>query len=107
MNKDALEKAILLLTENQKKFNETIIQLLSLEIKPFYSKEEAALFLNLEPEYLYQLKHQGKIKAYKKEGQRKLYFKKEDLVNYIISSSQNQEDEDFENEIVNHWNKER
>lgn len=107
MNKEALEKAILLLTENQKKFNETIVQLLSLEIKPFYNKEEAALFLNLEPEYLYQLKYQGKIKAYKKEGQRKLYFKKEDLVNYIISSNQNQENEDFENEIVNHWNKER
>ena len=73
----ALESQMSTLVNSQKEFTSKALQMLALGTKNIYSKEEAALFLNLDPDYLYQLKHHGKLKAYKKKGQKKIYFRKE------------------------------
>ena len=87
-----LETQVSVLINSQKEFTSKALQLLALSAKTIYSKEEAGLFLNLDPDYLYQLKFHGKLKAYKKKGQKKIYFKKEDLENYLLKES---EEEDF------------
>lgn len=103
----SLEEKILQVSESQRKFTEKALLLLSLSVKDIYSKEEAAAFLNLSPQYLYQLHHHGKLKAIKKEGQKKIYFRKRDLENYLLSQSDIEENEDsyedFENEIIDNW----
>lgn len=103
----ALEKQIATLIETQTEFTSKALLILSLGVKSIYSKEEAALFFNLDPDYLYQLKHHNKIKAYKKKGQKKIYFKKEDLENYVLSDADGSEtgNDDFEEEIINKWKK--
>ena len=104
-----LESQLTTLINAQKEFTVKALQMLALGTKTIYSKEEAALFLNLDPAYLYQLKHHGKLKAYKKKGQKKIYFKKEDLESYLLNEAvQEIEDDgydDFEQEILNKWNK--
>ncbi len=106
-----LETQVSVLVNSQKEFTSKALQLLALSAKTIYSKEEAALFLNLDPDYLYQLKFHGKLKAYKKKGQKKIYFRKEDLEEYLISNStsedanNNHDYEDFEEEIIEKWKK--
>lgn len=107
-----LETQVSVLVNSQKEFTTKVLQLLALSAKTIYSKEEAALFLNLDPDYLYQLKFHGKLKAFKKKGQKKLYFRKEDLEAYLLSNStedenidENSDYDDFENEIVEKWKK--
>ena len=58
------------------------------------------------------MKFHGKLKAFKKKGQKKLYFRKEDLEAYLLSNStedenidENSDYDDFENEIVEKWKK--
>ena len=63
-----LETQVSVLINSQKEFTSKALQLLALSAKTIYSKEEAGLFLNLDPDYLYQLKFHGKLKAYKKKG---------------------------------------
>ena len=107
----ALESQMSTLVNSQKEFTSKALQMLALGTKKIYSKEEAALFLNLDPDYLYQLKHHGKLKAYKKKGQKKIYFRKEDLEEYLISNSTSEDVnnnhyyEDFEEEIIEKWKK--
>lgn len=104
-----LETQVSALVNSQKEFTAKALQLLALSAKTIYSKEEAALFLNLDPDYLYQLKFHGKLKAYKKKGQKKIYFRREDLEAYLISNSSEEEVTDdydeFEDEILNKWRK--
>ena len=106
-----LETQVSVLVNSQKEFTSKALQLLALSAKTIYSKEEAGLFLNLDPDYLYQLKFHGKLKAYKKKGQKKIYFRKEDLEEYLISNStsedanNNHDYEDFEEEIIEKWKK--
>ena len=106
-----LETQVSVLVNSQKEFTSKALQLLALSAKTIYSKEEAALFLNLDPDYLYQLKFHGKLKAYKKKGQKKIYFRKEDLEEYLISNSSSDDVEDsndyddFEGDILEKWKK--
>lgn len=106
-----LEIQVSVLVNSQKEFTSKALQLLALSAKTIYSKEEAALFLNLDPDYLYQLKFHGKLKAYKKKGQKKIYFRKEDLEEYLISNSSSDDVEDsndyddFEGDILEKWKK--
>lgn len=103
-----LEKQVSVLIDSQKEFTAKALQMLALGTKNIYSKEEAALFLNLDPNYLYQLKHHGKLKAYRKKGQKKIYFKKEDLENYLLGESieeSNDDYDEFEEEILKTWKK--
>ena len=105
-----LETQVSVLVNSQKEFTSKALQLLALSAKTIYSKEEAAMFLNLDPDYLYQLKFHGKLKAYKKKGQKKIYFRKEDLVEYLISNgttedANNNDYEEFEEEITEKWKK--
>lgn len=104
---DFLEQQVSFLTKMNIEFFDKALLLLSLSVKTIYSKEEAACFLNLDPDYLYQLKYHNKIKAYKKKGQKKIYFKKEDLENYILSDSDRSDKDysEFEEEITNKWKK--
>lgn len=104
----SLEEKVLRLSKSQKQFTERALMLLSLSVKDIYSKEEAAAFLNLSPQYLYQLHHHGKLKAIKKKGQKKIYFRKSDLEEYLSQSETDEHEEsydDFENEIVGNWQK--
>ena len=101
-----LETQVSVLVNSQKEFTSKALQLLALSAKTIYSKEEAGLFLNLDPDYLYQLKFHGKLKAYKKKGQKKIYFKKEDLENYLLKESEEEDFnkyEDFEGQILSKW----
>lgn len=105
----ALENQISTLVNSQREFTSKALQMLALGTKNIYSKEEAALFLNLDPDYLYQLKHHGKLKAYKKKGQKKIYFRKEDLEAYLlgdtIEESKDSNYDAFEQEILTRWKK--
>lgn len=103
---NSLEEQLISLVKAQTEFTSKALMILSLGVKNIYSKEEAALFLNLDPDYLYQLKFHNKIKAYKKKGQKKIYFKKEDLENYILSDDGDEANcIDFEKEIIDKWKK--
>ena len=105
----ALESQMSTLVNSQKEFTSKALQMLALGTKKIYSKEEAALFLNLDPDYLYQLKHHGKLKAYKKKGQKKIYFRKEDLEAYLLGDNveeiRNDDYDAFEQEILERWKK--
>ena len=105
----ALESQMSTLVNSQKEFTSKALQMLAPGPKKIFSKEEAALFLNLDPDYLYQLKHHGKLKAYKKKGQKKIYFRKEDLEAYLLGDNveeiQNDDYDAFEQEILERWKK--
>ena len=102
-----VEDRLLKLITLQENFNRQILNVLKLSTKKIYSVEEAALFLDLKPESLYQLRHHGKIKAQKKKGQKKIYFLKSDLEDYLLNEFHHEEVEfeAFENEILQKWNK--
>lgn len=106
---EALENQLSTLVIAQKEFTSKALQLLALGTKNIYSRDEAALFLNLDPDYLYQLKHHGKLKAYKKKGQKKIYFRKEDLEAYLVGDIIEEDKSDFydafEQEILERWKK--
>ena len=92
---DQLELIIQELVKKQDAFIEKALMKLSLNSKDIYSSEEAAEFLSIELKYIYQLTHQRKIRYSKKKGQKKIYFRKEDLLDYlngdIISTSEDLE----------------
>jgi excisionase family DNA binding protein len=53
----------------------------------FLDAEQAAKFLKIAKQTLYQLNSQGKLPSIKKEG--KLYFKKADLLDWLNSGKKN------------------
>lgn len=101
---DRLELIVQELVRKQDAFIEKALMKLSLNSKDIYSSEEAAEFLSIELKYIYQLTHQRKIRYSKKKGQKKIYFRKEDLLDYlngdIISTS-----EDLERANALSWKK--
>ena len=101
---DRLELIVQELVRKQDAFIEKALMKLSLNSKDVYSSEEAAEFLSIELKYIYQLTHQRKIRYSKKKGQKKIYFRKEDLLDYlngdIISTS-----EDLERANALSWKK--
>ena len=101
---DRLELIVQELVRKQDAFIEKALMKLSLNSKDIYSSEEAAEFLSIELKYIYQLTHQRKIRYSKKKGQKKIYFRKEDLLDYlngdIISTS-----EDLERANALSWEK--
>jgi excisionase family DNA binding protein len=101
---DRLELIIKELAKKQEAFIEKALIKLSLNSKEIYSSEEAAEFLSIDVKYIYQLTHQRRIRYSKKKGQKKIYFRKEDLLDYlngeIVSTT-----EDFENDNAALWNK--
>jgi len=101
---DQLELIIKELSKKQDAFIEKALIKLSLNSKEIYSSEEAAEFLSIDVKYIYQLTHQRKIRYSKKKGQKKIYFRKEDLLDYlngeIISTT-----EDLEKANSALWNK--
>jgi|SRR5690606_2342022 len=101
---DRLESIILELAKKQDDFISKALIKLSLNSKEIYSAVEAAEFLSIDVKYIYQLTHQRKIRYSKKQGQKKIYFRKEDLLDYlngeIISTT-----EDLEKANSALWNK--
>ncbi|MDX6180684.1 helix-turn-helix domain-containing protein [Flavobacterium sp. Fl-77] len=101
---DRLELIVMELVKKQDAFIKKALMKLSLNSKDVYSSEEAAEFLSIEVKYIYQLTHQRKIRDSKKKGQKKIYFRKADLLDYlngeIISTT-----EDLENTNAALWKK--
>ena len=101
---DRLELIVMELAKKQDAFIKKALMKLSLNSKDVYSSEEAAEFLSIEVKYIYQLTHQRKIRYSKKKGQKKIYFRKADLLDYlngeIISTT-----EDLENKNATLWKK--
>ncbi|MEZ0183749.1 helix-turn-helix domain-containing protein [Flavobacterium oncorhynchi] len=101
---DRLELIVMELAKKQDAFIKKALLKLSLNSKDVYSSEEAAEFLSIEVKYIYQLTHQRKIRYSKKKGQKKIYFRKADLLDYlngeIISTT-----EDLENTNATLWKK--
>lgn len=101
---DRLELIVMELAKKQDAFIKKALMKLSLNSKDVYSSEEAAEFLSIEVKYIYQLTHQRKIRYSKKKGQKKIYFRKADLLDYlngeIISTC-----EDLESENAALWKK--
>ncbi|MDN3675093.1 helix-turn-helix domain-containing protein [Flavobacterium branchiarum] len=101
---DRLELIVMELAKKQDAFIKKALMKLSLNSKDVYSSEEAAEFLSIEVKYIYQLTHQRKIRYSKKKGQKKIYFRKVDLLDYlngeIISTT-----EDLENTNATLWEK--
>ena len=101
---DRLELIVMELAKKQDAFIKKALMKLSLNSKDVYSSEEAAEFLSIEVKYIYQLTHQRKIRYSKKKGQKKIYFRKADLLDYlngeIISTT-----EDLENTNATLWEK--
>ncbi len=100
------EEKILLILQRQEVILSKILSSLQFPSKKFLSKEEAAQFLNVSPDYIYQLVHQRRIRPIKNKGQKKLYFLKEDLENYIMGSSSDDKNyQNFEEDIEREWKK--
>ncbi|WP_291091267.1 helix-turn-helix domain-containing protein [Empedobacter sp. UBA7494] len=103
---NSLELTILMMIEKQNNFFDQALSKISLNNKEFYSRDEAAQFLNLDPDYIYQLVHQGRLKKIDNPNNKKLYFHKSDLIEYITGKS-NSDSDTFEDEILGKWNKKR
>lgn len=75
------------------------IESLSLSTKEILTLEEAVTYLQVSKSYLYKLTFKKDIPFYKPSG-KLIYFKREDLVNWILNNKQmyNQE---VENDIFN------
>ncbi len=106
----SLENKVTEMAKSQENFVKKALLLMSLSVKDIYSKEEAAAFLNLSPDYLYQLNHYGKLKAIKRKGQKKIYFRKIDLENYLLNQTTSERSEKeayeaFEDDIKQAWKK--
>lgn len=101
---DRLELIVMELAKKQDAFIKKALMKLSLNSKDVYSSEEAAEFLSIEVKYIYQLTHQRKIRYSKKKGQKKIYFRKADLLDYlngeIVSTT-----EDLEKTNATLWEK--
>lgn len=100
---DFLESKLDLLFKDQEEFSKKILLKISLGTKRLYTKPEAAEFLGLAEDYLDQLTHKKKLKFLKRKGQKFKYFRKEDLEEYILGTSnenENDDFEDFENDIL-------
>ncbi|WP_177763078.1 helix-turn-helix domain-containing protein [Flavobacterium sp. I3-2] len=101
---DRLESIVQELSKKQDAFIEKALMKLSLNSKDIYSSEEAAEFLSIEVKYIYQLTHQRKIRYSKKKGQKKIYFRKEDLLDYLNGEIMSTT-EDLENAHASVWKK--
>ncbi len=100
---DTIESKFDLLSVEQDNFFQKALLKLSLSTKRLLTKPEAAEFLGLQEKYLDQLTHKKKLKFVKRKGQKFKYFRKEDLEDYILGNSEENEDddfEDFENDIL-------
>ena len=83
-------------TTNQKTDNQVMIA------KPFLSLEEASEYLGLSKATLYSYSHNRVLTYYKLRG-RKLYFKKEDLKNFILNDNNLvKSSKQIESEALNH-----
>ncbi len=70
--------------------------------KQYLNVVEAAAYTSFSPKYIYQLVHRGEIPYYKPTG-RKLFFKVEDLDNWISTSKYKSVNEiylDFQSETT-------
>ncbi len=87
----------------EKLFNiENSISKLNIAVKTILNAEEASEFLGLKPSYVYKLTSEKKIKFFKPSG-KLIYFKKEDLENFLL---QNPSDIiPSEDSNINHWKK--
>jgi len=81
---------------------ENSIQKLSLAVKPILSVEEAAIFLNMKPSYLYKLTSDKRITFFKPLG-KLIYFKRVDLEAFLLRNESPSVSEQQSNE--NHWKK--
>ena len=81
---------------------ENSIQKLSLAVKPILSVEEAAVFLNMKPSYLYKLTSDKRITFFKPLD-KLIYFKRVDLEAFLLRNESPSVSEQQSNE--NHWKK--
>ena len=64
---------------------ETQLNKIVLNHKPFMSVNEVALYLDMSPDYIRTMTHNREIPFYKPNG-KKLYFKKEEIDEWIEGS---------------------
>lgn len=103
---NSLELTLLMMIEKQNSFFDQALSKITLNNKEFYSRDEAAQFLNLDPDYIYQLVHQGRLKKIDNPNNKKLYFHKSDLIEYITGKADKVDRlNEFENEVLERWNK--
>lgn len=87
----------------EKLFNiENSIQKLSLTVKTILSVEEAAVFLNMKPSFLYKMTSAKRIKFFKPNG-KLIYFQKSDLEAFLLRNESPVVNEELSNE--SHWKK--
>lgn len=87
----------------QRLFNiENSIQKLNLAEKTILSVEEAAVFLNMKPSFLYKITSAKRIKFFKPNG-KLIYFQKSDLEAFMLRNESPAIYEEQSNE--NHWKK--
>jgi excisionase family DNA binding protein len=87
----------------EKLFNiENSISKLNIAVKTILNAEEASEFLGLKPSYIYKLTSEKKIKFFKPSG-KLIYFKKEDLENFLLQNPS--EITPSEDSNINHWKK--
>ncbi|MBC5844445.1 helix-turn-helix domain-containing protein [Flavobacterium sp. F-392] len=81
---------------------ENSIQKLSLSVKSILSHEEAAVFLNMKPSYLYKLTARKEIRFFSPLGKLN-YFQKSDLEEFLLRNEIPAINK--ENTIENPWKK--
>lgn len=103
--KEFVEQMLLMNNEFQKQ----ALILIALSTKVIFNHEEAAAFLGVKPNYLYQLNHSGAISPIEGKGKKKNYYRKEDLENYLLTGKKADDIayENFEREIENEWSKKK
>ena len=68
--------------------------------RPFLTVKEAAEFLGLAIQTIYQLSHYREIPHYKPNGKR-IYFKKSDLIDYVLNDKNLiKSDKQIEQEVI-------
>lgn len=88
----------------EKLFNiENSISKLNIAVKTILNTEEASEFLGLKPSYVYKLTSEKKIKFFKPSG-KLIYFKKEDLENFLLQNPSDIIPTEDSN-TINHWKK--
>lgn len=88
----------------EKLFNiENSISKLNIAVKTILNAEEASEFLGLKPSYVYKLTSEKKIKFFKPSG-KLIYFKKEDLENFLLQNPSDIIPSEDSN-TINHWKK--
>lgn len=86
---DKMEKELFHLRSSLQEFTKKALLLQSVGTKDILSNEEAAVFLDLTPDYIYQLVHRGKITPIGGRRRGKSYFKKSDLKAYLLAKDKN------------------